>query len=531
MIVAQGLRKKREIPDIKKVKISRSRFVEKNFHTDDGRPMSFSERPYWPPIYNINARKIVLLTSRQSEKSTFLAKDILTDSVTIDGDSALYISASQKQVQDFSNKKLRVSFFYNKDLANFYLKGKHVVNNVFDKMFSNGSKVTLRHAGETGDAIRGNTARKICIDERQSINNAAIPVALECAATFPDTSRYIYAGTPLSSENGLSYDWYNSFQYEWMIKCHHCNKYNEPLGEKHIDEKIEFLFCQYCKKEMNPWNGVWVPQNPNGKYPGFRIVRLMVPFARWRTPADDGILDKLRNYPYYRFLNEVLAIITDSGFKPVVEADLRACCDPAYRMVTNPNPAYMTNVYAGLDWAMEYKDGSTSFTKLGIFQYTANRFKLLYAKTYDTMQSNDPEYVIKDVVSLCNKYNVAFIGADYGVGHKENVRIKSIMPNKLFEFQYTSQADPNPVWDSVSMKYTMNRTISLDEVFNRIKHRWYHFPVWEDFAPFAKDILAENAEFDHSFRKLRYDHNPNTPDDFLHCLNYATWAFFLANGK
>lgn len=506
-------------------------FVENNFHTDDGKPMDFSQRPYWRSIYNQARRMVVLLTSRQSEKSTFIAKRLLTNAFMNDNDSALYTTSSIKQVQDFSNKKLRRTFLYNKELAAHYISGRYTVNNVYDKQFSNGSSITLRHSGEDGESTRGNTARSVYLDEKQSINSDAVPVILECAATFPDTSEYIFAGTPLSTDNPLSIDFKKGKQFEWIIKCQSCKAFQEPLGEKHIDPSRPFLFCTRCGKEIFPWHGQWVSFNRTAKYDSYRIVRLMVPFARWRTSASDGILDKLEAYPYYRFLNEVLAIMTESGFKPVTEADLKACCDPPYRMIAMPDLMYTGDVFGGLDWAMEYKDGTASFTKVGFFQIVQGRLKMLYGKTYNTMESNNPDIVMADVINLCNRFNVKILGCDYGVGHKENVRIRQALPDKVFEFQYVNTPKLYPEWDEISLKYTMSRTMSIEEVFKRIKEKWYHFPVWDEFKPFAEDILAEYAEYDSTMRRLRYDHASSNPDDFLHVLNYATWAARLYYGE
>lgn len=511
--------------------ITRTQFVESYFHTDDGKPMDFSHRPYWNKIYNIPRRKLVLFTSRQSEKTTFIAKNLAADSFLSENDSALYTTASLKQVQDFSNKKLRRTFRYNKTLAATYLKGRYVVDNVFDKQLSNGSSITLRHSGDDGENVRGNTARRIYIDEKQSIGADAIPVIEECAATFPDDSEYVYAGTPLSMDNQLTIDWKQSRQYEWIIKCETCKAYMDPLGEQHIDSQKPYLFCPRCGKEVDSWNGAWVAFNPSGKYDGFRIVRLMVPFARWRTSANDGILDKLENYSEHRFKNEVLSLATESGFKPVTAHEIANCCDPAYPFITRPDHVLSAGkIYAGLDWAMEYKDGSTSFTKLGIFEFTGSRLKLLYAKTYDMAASNDPDWLVNDIVGNCRLFRVNYLGCDYGVGHRDNVRINKALNGRAVEFQYVNTQEKYPKYDPVSQKYVLSRTLSIEEVFGRIKKRWYHFPIWEQFEPFAKDILAEYAEYDSTYRRIRYDHPTGEPDDFLHVVNYATWVCILQNG-
>jgi len=155
---------------------------------------------------------------------------------------------------------------------------------------------------------------------------------------------------------------------------------------------------------------------------------------------------------------------------------------------------------------------------------------MLFGKKSDMMQSNTPDWVVNDVVGLCRRFNATFLGCAYGVGHKENVRIRKLLNGRVAEFQYVNTMKQYPEWDPISLKYTLSRTFSIEEVFNKIKEKWYHFPVWEEFKPFAEDILAEYAEYDPTYRRVRYDHKATSPDDFLHVLNYATWAARIDNG-
>ena len=65
----------------------RSEFVERVFFTDSGTTFSFKEREYLKPIYNEQRRYLVLLASRQAEKSTYIAKDLLMNAMLKDNDT------------------------------------------------------------------------------------------------------------------------------------------------------------------------------------------------------------------------------------------------------------------------------------------------------------------------------------------------------------------------------------------------------------------------------------------------------------
>ncbi|NQU65534.1 MAG: phage terminase large subunit family protein, partial [SAR324 cluster bacterium] len=275
--------------------ISRSAFVSALFKTDSGRPFKFDGREYLKKIYNYSYRYVVLLASRQAEKSTLLSKDMLSDGILNSNDSLLYVTAQQRQADEFVHRKINRQFDLNPALEHDYL-GPGSINNIRDKILSNGTTFAFRAIGQNADSARGIPARKIYFDEVQSILSDNIPIVTECAQSFPDDSAYSFAGTPLSTKNVLSQKFYKTKQFEWLITCGHCGRINPPLGMDHIDISRPFLFCLNCGKDLVARNGEWVAMNPESTLAGFRICRLMTPTCTWRTPANDGVLDKLEMY-------------------------------------------------------------------------------------------------------------------------------------------------------------------------------------------------------------------------------------------
>ena len=500
--------------------LSRTEFISRAFFTDSGAPFRFVGREYLEPIYNLKHRYLVILASRQAEKSSFIAKDMLADAILNKNDSLLYVTAQQRQSDEFVHRKINRQFDLNPDLQEEYL-GAGTIDNVRDKIYANGTTLSFRAIGQTPDSARGIPARKIYFDETQSILSDNIPVVSECAQSFPHDSAYVFSGTPLSTKNILSQKYYASMQNEWIITCKHCMKTNPLLGMEHINPDKPYLFCVLCGEEMEARHGKWVPMNPDSKLAGYRISRLMTPACTWRTPANDGVLDKLDTYPEGAFYQEVLGLPYDTGSLPITEEEVFACCDERdFIDPTIPHPGLAARpLFAAIDWAWNSSDGGQAFTIISIGMFNNNRIEILFVKRFTGMAYHNPEVVLNEIADICNRLNVKAIGTDFGVGHKENLRLVGLVKAKVFEMMYTSS--PKIVeWDNIAKCYKVGRTTSLDLVFNRLKKRLYSFPKQKQISSFAADILNVYVEVDPNWKRLKYEHAGTGPDDFLHLLNY-----------
>ena len=502
--------------------IARSDFISRVFQTDSGQPFSFSGREYLKKIYNYSYRYLVILASRQAEKSSYLSKDMLADGISNSNDSLLYVTAQQRQADEFVHRKINRQFELNPTLEQDYL-GAGSINNIRDKVLNNGTTLTFRAIGQSADSARGIPARKIFFDEVQSILSDNIPIVTECAQSFPHNSAYFFAGTPLSTRNVLSQKYYETKQFEWLVTCDHCNYQNPPLGMEHIDTNKPFLFCLHCGKEMDPMHANWVSMNPDALLAGFRISRLMTPTCTWRTPANDGVLDKLETYSESTFYQEVLGIPYDTGNLPITEEEIYACCDDYDFIDPFKPPPHLDKqiLFASIDWAWNTNESGQAFTILTITCLNSGRIEILFAKRFHGPRYHDPDIVLSEVAQICNKLNVKVVGTDFGIGHKENFRLCEIVNARVFEMLYTgSGVESN--WDPEAKCYKLGKTVVLDLVFNRLKKGLYKFPRQKIIQPFAADILNVYAEYDPNWKRLKYEHAGTGPDDFLHCLAYAS---------
>lgn len=509
----------------KQVVISRTGFISRMFKTDTGVNFLFKSREYLKPIYNTAYRYLVILASRQAEKSSFISKDMLCDALLNSNDSLLYVTALQRHSDEFVRRKINRQFELNPQLQQDYL-GLGSIDNVRDKILLNGTTLTFRPVGQSADSARGIPARKIYFDEVQSIEAANIDIVSECAQSFPDDSAYTFAGTPLSTKNVLSQKYYKTKQFEYLISCTAtgCSKRNPPLGIEHIDPQKPFLFCCYCGREMDVRNGEWVAMNPESTLNGYRICRLMTPTCTWNTSANDGVLDKLKTYSDASFHQEVLGLPYDSGTLPITEEEVLACCDPNLEFIDpfNPDPSLLSRpLFIALDWAWNTQEGGQSFTAMAIGALRNQKIEILFMKRFQGMQYHNPDTVLNEIAQIADRIKAPVIGSDYGIGHKENKRLQEITKSRVFEFLYVNSGKEYS-WDDAANCYKVGRTATLDLVFTRIKKGLYILPKREQIMPFASDLLNVFAEYDPNFKRVRYEHAGTGPDDALHLYNYVS---------
>lgn len=325
------------------------------------------------------------------------------------------------------------------------------------------STINLRSTGghQGAEGIRGGTYNDIFKGEYQSLLEEHLPVIDECAATFqgadaPIQAYFCNTGTPLSFENPIEKEWNLSKRYEWLIECPHCedkdrkDRWLAPLGMHNLDPDRPYLFCTHPECGRNiyrpvgsaekfdderfdrdfprvPPKGRWEATNPKGKFPGFRIVRMMMPWAVWRSDNSTGILDRLETWPERKFQNEIMGLPFDGGTQPFPESRLRACCtSPDCLPETEEEELEIAAKYAqypkfaGLDWAGTGDESVAAYTVYGIFALVNGKLRLIYAHKFVGLGSSDPDYMVRHIGQRIERFNVSLLMADYGMGQWED---------------------------------------------------------------------------------------------------------------
>lgn len=239
--------------------------------------IGFDERRYLLRPYDTEAREILFMTSRQTEKSTSLGNKLIALCGMNWYQNSLFVTPSATQTKVFSSARIddivEISPFVKA------LTHKSLTWNILEKEFLTKSHIYLRYAFLNADRIRGISVSSIFIDEVQDILKDVMPVIKEAASRYRN-ALYVYSGTPKSLDNTIEKIWSKeSTMSEWVIPCeHHTPWHWIVLGPKNIG-KVGPI-CERCGKPINPEHpgAQWVQMNPGARVEGYRICRPMVPW-------------------------------------------------------------------------------------------------------------------------------------------------------------------------------------------------------------------------------------------------------------
>lgn len=518
----------------------------------DGANFDFTGRTYLKPIYDRDDHEVLLKTARQVEKTTFLANNVVIDSVVRSYSKSLYVSPSHTQTRQFSSEKLKPAI-ERSPLIKTYFQDSSVSQQVFEKGFTNGSFVFLRSAFRSADRARGVSARNLALDEIQDMLIDQIPVIRECTSHFTD-ARTLLAGTPKSLNNPIEVFWKTSSQNEWMVPCEHCRKWNF-LDERNIAPTEAYVndilppgpVCKYCQKPIDVTKGHWVSFNKGSPVMGYRIPQLMVPWICGLKSQWLKLLWKRDNYPLSQFYNEVLGISYDSALSPVTQEELASICleydgwdldNLTSDQIRFARGNYLTG---GIDWG-EGLDGSeklpsgkvrsASYSVFTIgYYHTPSQYKVLAIKKF-TGKETDPDYVVATCAQIVKTLGIQLVGVDWGHGWMaNNTLVRLLGPKHVVQFQYLPKLKQKMKWDPIGFRYHLQRNFLMSEFFYDLKKGHVCFPRWSYFQPFAKDYLAIYAEYNEFRREIRYDHRPSEPDDCYHSALYAKLTCDIMTGR
>ena len=498
---------------------------------------SFHGREYLRQIYDTPTNRRIICAGRQVEKSTLLGNQILSYCALNPGFRALYVSPSHTQTKVFSRDRIKEPIETSSILKGFI--NTKLLMNVLEKKFVNRSQVTLRFAFLNADRVRGIPADYVLIDEFQDIILENIPVIEECAS-HSEYKYFTYSGTPKSLDNPLEF-YYRRFstQNEWVVPCRRHGTPKDPgswhwnvLDEDNIGRGG--LICDKCKELIDPADSMatWAALNPEPNvekpFEGFRIPQLMVPWIDWTD-----ILDKQRKYSRPKFYNEVLGLSFDSGVRPLAQVDVRDNCNSELSMDHYGRVAekYASTVpiFMGLDWGT----GEGAYTVMvmgGYLPWAPDHFTIFYAHRFEGPES-EPKRQLDVIRATIKRFNVSYVGADYGGGHWPNDElVRDFGAEKIKKYQWVGRVKRKVSYEPglTVPRYLCHRTEVMSDMFNAIKRRdVFQFPRWKEWRdPYAADMLNIFSEYNDRLRMNVYKHAPGMPDDTFHALTYCFLASF-----
>ena len=492
-------------------------------------PFSFDGRKYLLPIYDTEARRVLLKFGRQSEKSTYLGNSLLMYSILRRHFRSLLVTPTQAQTETFSRDKLAKIITDSKKIRRF----APGIQSVFRKVFSTGSEIDLRYAFLHADRTRGiPKVDLLAIDEMQDILAEVIPIVEETQKHSSYRMKR-YSGTPKSVDNTIAVYWHRySTQYEWVMPCdHHTPRHWIVAGLDNIGKK--HLICERCGNQIYPahpearWASMrskaWLDSPPIAlPFEGYRIPQIITPWVDWGE-----ILGSRDTYTVAQFYNEVLGMEYDSGEKLIAREALQACSG-SYTLEQGELLAKRSPLlWMGIDWG---SDGESK-TVVTIGGYFGGKFAYVYMKRFIGEESTFVK-MMPIISGLIHKYNPRHVGVDYGGGLDRNDDlIREFGIQRIIRYQYAG--NKKLYFDNSLMRWMVNRTEALMAFINGINRgNEFEFPKWECWEyPFAQDLLSVFKEYNESRRCIQVNRTPGATDDTLHSMLYCFLASMVVHPR
>lgn len=212
--------------------------------------------------------------------------------------------------------------------------------------------------------------------------------------TRPDLGFDWRFSNPTFDGAGVDELYQESDQKRWMIKCHHCNHWQQLTFPENIDFKREVYICQKCQLDLSDEdriNGEWVKKYLGRRISGYQISQLM---ATW-IPAHDIIKSSKGDQSI--FYNFTLGLPYTSKDIQITREALIKCIYPT----ANP----MTDVAMGVDngktlhWVLMNKYGIFAIGETDDWQEIEN-----IRNQYDAYCVIDSNPYPTPPLKLANKY-------------------------------------------------------------------------------------------------------------------------------
>lgn len=499
-------------------------FVQKILQLS-GKPYSLRNYPMFSDIFNSHKPRRLMRSGRQVSKTVTLAANMVSDVVRTPYYPVIYCNASANQTASFATSKLDPFLIQSPVVYKTFMRGEHVINNVFNKRLSNFSEIALSYFSDSADRIRGKSGNSMYLDEVQDMLYDAVIDAEECLSAA-ENPKYMYAGTSKSLNTTLEFLWSLSTQKEWIIPCKSCNKWNRP-SLQNIGKNG--LICKNCGKKINTYDGKWYSfgKQKNAFVDGYWIPQIILPMHCMNNDKWNKLLEKYETYPDYKFMNEVMGIPVGEGEAPIPkELIIENCIQelPCLEEKTSLNSGSATHIVAGIDWGGGGVSG-TSRTSLSVFAVYPDipNYVKIYGKIYG---GGEPSRHVEDIAAKLRAFSPVYVFGDHGGGNFSMSQLARLIPDiRVVPVMYTEQSAPYK-WDERARRYTVNRTVMIDNFFIDYKLGRIKTFRWSEFKNFAEDILCVRQEWIGSDGKEKrvWRRPPSKPDDVLHSMVFGWFA-------
>ena len=203
--------------------------------TYEGKPLDFNEFFFWPIFWNLEkSLKVkdmnrVILAGRQVGKSSIMAVDPIIESLS-NNFRGLYVAPQESQAKTYSVTRLGAmlkapyvtKLLYSRMSPLITQLEKEarppVKNDVFQKMFINGSYLNISFSSDEPSRIRGFSADSLYFDEASLMALSEVEPIVSFSLRSSRNPRSLICGTPLAKDE-LSELYEQSMQITYAVPC------------------------------------------------------------------------------------------------------------------------------------------------------------------------------------------------------------------------------------------------------------------------------------------------------------------------
>lgn len=447
--------------------------------------------------------------------------------------NVVYTFPSPKQVEDFSNTRIKTALTDSRD-------------GCLEQMMGDPQNVTLRKLGKGYLYLRSATNPKLgegidadCVvfDEIDRMRrNIGVAFKESLSASKFGWEREV--STPTLPGRGIDETWSKSNQWHWFVKCPACGKqqilqYPEnivqlkdvPPYEKIVPPGSFDFCCAHCKSmKIDRWNGIWrvTKKSTSPDYNCFQINQLI---CNWITA--DQIMQKKRDYRFLQlFYNYVLGLEYASDNILVTEAHMRRCIDTVLFDQISRTTHY-AQYSVGIDW------GNLSWVV--VYGKTAEgRVDVVNLKMVE--DNDEPLGSTKQIEKFIRPFDPDIIVADTGYGKDRIAYLMKQFPGRVFGCTYAqSPKSIVPKFNESAGSVTVDRTSWLKGTAQEYRDAKIRIPS-EERVPlipqFVKQMTTSVIMLTEDDDGNIIEHVEETGDDhFFHASGYGLMGFEFFGGE
>lgn len=501
-----------------------------------GVPLSFEHYRPFELVYDLDPELMVLKAGRQVGKSVSQGGRLVAKSAVRTHFNSLYIAPLQIQSRRFSG--MYVDPLIRSPLIKKHFTNTNTTRNVFEKSFSNGSKIYISYAENEHDAdrIRGIMADQLLIDEVQDVSwDALVPIYEILSAS--EFGFKVLSGTSKSTANTLEQAWMTTNRMEWVCKCEYCGRWVIPDNYDTciiICSKDVGPVCDRCLKPLDMAKGRWVAATENKNKIGFHLPQFIMTsntkqskWLRIREKVDQALNGGL--YSPAKLANESFGLATDLAGKAISVKEAMSCCNPEWKSYAykHPKACQLTHRILGIDWSVTGSDKSyTVMSVIGV-----DHQGKIYNLYSEKMQGIHILTQVERAAQIFREWKCCMIGADRGVGVLQGQLLqKELGFDKVILINYV-MAKLKLRWDKQGLFLAADRTQAIDNVLMKVRlgRERFETPCYELHETHWKDALNVFEEETMSGNRV-FRHHPDEPDDWLHSVVFANIAYQFMTG-